>query len=717
MRDNFTPLLVPLRGEAITSPIITFDTETYGQSNKFQIGVVSTKKGDYLFTDPQELLDFICRKEYWNHLCYATNLVFDAFALFNTISKPGQLPPGWSFFDNGSKLIWVKKVVSQENRSNGETKYRYQTLLDTLNIFPAGVAQMGDILTKVSSGYRNPDNPNHSVQLADYYQESKLKAPRWLGKRKWSELNQSERDSLVTYCAADARVARKFMEWFQEEVNNLGAEVKMTAASTALDLFRRKYLRESNSCIPQPDWECMVESKYSYYGGRTECLVVGTTDNVWDYDVNSMYPSVMVRTQYPYPSPEKFLKWRNPPDTCLDYEGFAKVTVKVPYMDIPPLPFKTDGKLLFPFGVLTSVWTHIELRYAMSLGCEIQNIEWSYFNRKTFNPFTDYVTDLFDKRLSYNCPSWCPDAKATGQRCHEKGRKCNYALATEEVIKLFLNGLYGKFAQNFLSQEQADSLGIDIKKAGGTFKTFEDATAEEIEFTSTNYPDYFAKGYVINKAIPKLKSFMNPILSSYTTAGARVSLHQYMLQAQAEGAQVLYYDTDSLFTTKPLSFAVKHKQLGALQEGKHWRQMLILSPKTKRMISLDGKVYATAKGIPGSSFLTKFDKLSDVLSDDEIDELTKNVEPRKDLFESITSTDPNERGKVRYSKFLKFKEAMTRGKAPNEIVQTSKQINPLNSPKRRILGEPTLDQLTTRQFQTVPWEIDSETQLIKELAA
>lgn len=709
-KPGFLPMLVPLRGGFKNSPVIAFDTETYGQTNEFQIGVVSTQAGDYLFENSQELLDFICKKEWWNHFVFATNLAFDAFALFGAASKPGQMPPDWSFFDNGSKLIWVKKVVSREDRTNGEIKFRYQTLLDSLNVYPAGVEEMGNVLNKVADGYSRQGNDT----LANYYREGKLKKPRWLGKRKWSELSKPEKEMLSTYCAADARNTRKFMEWFQTEVNNLGGELRMTAASTALDLYRRKYLVQDNLCIPQPTWECLIESKLSYYGGRTECLVVGTTDDIWDNDVNSMYPSVMLNTRYPYPSPEKFVKWRSPPFSCLEYEGFSKVTVTVPYMDIPPLPFKTDGKLMFPYGTLQGVWTNLELRYAVSLGCEISEMDWSYFNRKTFNPFHSYVEDLFSKRLDYCCPKYCPDSKTRGVRCFELGLKCKYALATEEVVKLFLNGLYGKFAQNFLSQEQADEIGIAIKKIGGTFKGFEDASDDEISFTNSNYPEYLAKGYVINKAIPKLKSFMNPILSSYTTAAARIKLHQYMLKATEEGAKILYYDTDSLYSTKRLSFAVKGKQLGALQEGKHYKQMLILSPKTKRLLTDNGDVIATAKGIPGKSFITRFEKLSDALNDDEIDELTENLTPRQTLFDSLTYTDVKSRGKVRYSKFLKFKEAMARGRLPNEIVETSKQVSPLDFPKRRILGNPTLEDLVSKQFQTVPWEIDSKTQLICE---
>lgn len=702
MPKKFTPMLVPLRAPAVVNPVASFDCETFGEDNIFQIAVVSTKTKDYLFTNPTECLDFLCRREFWNHNVYATNLVFDAFALFQASTAPGRMPPGWSFFDNGSKLIFVKKVVSQEIRpETGTQKFKYQTLLDSLNIFPAGVEEMGKILERVS---KDAEKVEDWIR-ADYFSEVKLEKPRWLGKRRWDDLSEQNRNLLVTYCAADARVTRKFMEWFTEEVNNLGAELKITAASTSLDLFRRRYMSQDNTCIPQPSWECMVESKLSYYGGRTEAFCIGTASEVYEADVTAMYPASMTEIEFPYPSPEHFQKWESPPESCLEREGFAKVTIQVPYMDIPPLPYRTADKLLFPYGELQGVWTHLELRYALELGCVISDIEWSYFNSKTFNPFRSYVNDLFHKRLDYLCKPRCSKFL--------NGEKCEHSMVTEEVIKLFLNGLYGKFGQNFLTQEQADALKINIKPGGGTYKTFDDATPEEILFTGEHYPHLLARGYVLNKAMPKVKQFMNPILSSYTTARARVKLHQFIMRAQSEGALVLYTDTDSLYYVKkdgPLSFVTKQKTLGLLQHGKLYDSMTIVGPKAKLLKRQDGKVVYTLKGVPPKSFRTDYEKIRPEMSDEELDALTVELNPRKETFDSLANDSFES---PTYSQFLKFKAAMgSEGTKPNQIRRTSKAFEPFNDPKRRILGNPSKRDLPSKLFQTVPWEIDGKTQQV-----
>jgi len=707
MGKAFVPFLVPLKGKAHTKPVIAFDCETWGRKNKFVCGVISEPEQDLVFTDASTMVERLTRRENQGHFIYATKLNFDAFVLLQEIAGEKRIPPGWSLFDNGSRLIWVKRELrDRQDKQEGRKQKEYITLMDSLNVFPQGVEAMGNILLKESKSQAKKGN----AKAAAYWLEKKLQAPgcrcdprneehegckTFLGKLSWHNMSLDQRKELVTYCAADARVTRKFMEWFNQEVVMLGGQPRMTAASTALDLFRRKYMLQESRVIPQPHWTCLVESRLSYYGGRTEDFVKGTIPDVWDYDVTAMYPASMIEIQFPYPSPERFIRRNAPSETVLKYEGFSHVVIDVPYMDIPPLPYREVNKLLFPFGRLQGVWTNLELRYAIGVGCQVQEIKWSYFTEKTFNPFMGYVNDLFGKRMSYAFPDDCDELTCLYHH-GDAGAKCACEMASEAVIKLYLNGLYGKFAQNFLTELEAAELGVKTKKGGGTFKRIEDATPEEIAYTGANHPEYLVEGYVIDKAVPKLKSFMNPILSSYVTARARCKLHAFIMRAIAEGAIVLYTDTDSLYVTKPLSFAVKGKALGDLATGKQWERMTILGPKTKRLVDQKGKAHDTAKGVPGKSFLIR----------DETSMRTERVKPREALFESLSF---NQHPSTTYSKFLNPKEALIRGKAPNEIVEMTKTFDFLAFPKRRILGNPQLEDLVLNHFETVPWEIDGQT--------
>lgn len=723
MGGKFVQLLIPLHSEPLTKPIISFDCETVGRENRFDFGVISWDDDhEQLFTSAEEMLQALTIRENTKKLIFATQLGFDSMVLFQAVAGDRRMPEGWSQFDNGSKLIWCKKIVGEYERKAKETghadrkspKRMYVTLLDSLNIFLGGVALMGEILQKVSKTYHKAYEKSGSEvhrRLAERYNVKKLPAPgcvcepenvdhvgckSWLGRLSFAHQSEAQRKISVEYCAADARTTRLFMEWFQEEIVKLGGQLKMTAASTAMDLFRRKYMRQEGRVIPQPHWTCLIESKLSYYGGRTEDFVKGTLGPVWDYDVASMYPSSMREISFPYPSPERFTKTTKPHPDCLQKEGFSHVKINIPKdQHIPPLPYREGSKLIFPTGQITGTWTNLELRHAIQTGCTIEDIAWSYFTSKVFNPYKGYVEDLFQKRMAYAYPNDC-DSLTCPYHIHKKpSRKCDQQMATEEVIKLFLNGLYGKFAQNFLTEEQAEEIGIHIKKGGGTFKRIENATQEEFNYTAQNHPEYLIEGYVIDKAIPKLKAFMNPILSSYVTARARVKLHQMIQQANPQN--VLYTDTDSLYTRKPLEFATEEKILGALQVGKQWQKITILGPKSKALITMPDekgqtKSHYTAKGVPGKSF---------VYADDGTQIRTK---PRAELFDSLIT---EEKPTVSYHRFLRFKESMARHKLPNEIVEITKTFDPFAFPKRKIIGKlPTLAELARREIKTEPWHYE-----------
>ena len=103
-------------------------------------------------------------------------------------------------------------------------------------------------------------------------------------------------------------------------------------------------------------------------GGRTEVFLPRLEGHGRHYDINSMYPFVMLK-EFPVGSPAyykgdsaryEFTYW-------LEHHkglGFIHAKVFVPKQKIPPLPIKI-GKLVFPTGYLDGWFTFIELEYAI----------------------------------------------------------------------------------------------------------------------------------------------------------------------------------------------------------------------------------------------------------------------------------------------------------------------------------------------------------------
>lgn len=143
----------------------------------------------------------------------------------------------------------------------------------------------------------------------------------------------------------------------------------LTLPSLALGIF----LSNSNhkSFIRPPSGNASQFIRNSYSGGRVEVfrphfLSSEHMDNfLYSYDVNSLYPSVMMDSM---PIGEPVFKSDN---LNLNVPGFYEAVVEVPADTyIPILPVKwgktpETTRLIFPCGQFKGTWWHEELQFAM----------------------------------------------------------------------------------------------------------------------------------------------------------------------------------------------------------------------------------------------------------------------------------------------------------------------------------------------------------------
>ena len=90
------------------------------------------------------------------------------------------------------------------------------------------------------------------------------------------------------------------------------------------------------------------------------------------YDYNSLYPSVMLNS---YPDPNTLnVTYKNETSYIESFDGISEVEIYSPKVKYPLLPYRTEDKLLFPYGTFRGYYTHIELREAMLLGYVIKKV-------------------------------------------------------------------------------------------------------------------------------------------------------------------------------------------------------------------------------------------------------------------------------------------------------------------------------------------------------
>jgi hypothetical protein len=305
---------------------------------------------------------------------------------------------------------------------------------------------------------------------------------------------------LIEYNEMDCRCLYECLERFYAET---GVQSE-TFATHAMKIFRKDHLKQL-IWKPRPDVTEFV--RQSYHGGRVE-VFKSHHPNLTAYDVNSMYPYVM---QFPMPI-EYIGQSRELSD---DKYGFIHATVSIPDCYIPGLPVRF-GKLFFPMGTVTGVWTADELRHEACRGATIQKIHQAHYFQ-TEPIFQSYIEKLYELKKTATEP-------------------------TRTIAKLLLNSFYGKFGQD------------PVKKVYCTEIDAPDGAEPIIT------PEGEPTGYAFFEKVSHA-SYLLPHLASAVTSAARLHLLDSLTEAS------FYCDTDSIFTTESIPVSNKLGGWSLVGEG------------------------------------------------------------------------------------------------------------------------------------------------------
>lgn len=298
-----------------------------------------------------------------------------------------------------------------------------------------------------------------------------------------------------------------------------------TMASQAMKVFRT-FIKEPIQNLPKNSTEFC---RKAYLGGRVEIFKPifkgNQNEKLYEYDVNSLYPSVM--RDFPYPIDSGYGTFSRNKSRLGIYE--ARV-VAPEGLHIPSLGIIEDCKYIFPLGTFRGHWTGVELDYAEKLGYKIKIIRGHEFKTKKML-FKGYVEALYDIRQTSPANS-----------------------VSNVLAKLLMNSLYGRFGMN-LSRE---NISFELKEGNKEYETLKIGN----------------KKIQLFKEPVELDSFTNVAIAAHVTSYARIHMHKLMQECKNE----LYYtDTDSLFTTKRFTDS---KNLGDLKRECEYESACFLLPKT-----------------------------------------------------------------------------------------------------------------------------------------
>jgi len=336
---------------------------------------------------------------------------------------------------------------------------------------------------------------------------------------------------LMYDCMGLYEVLKKYLSQFEKAA--------LTIASQSLSEFKRTYdIKKLYSPKKLEDF-----FRDSYYGGRVDVFKRYGTDLKY-YDVNSMYPYVMKKFDYPIGAPLKTFEFKK------NKLGIYKINWHIDNLDIPLLPYRFKNKLLFANGYGEGVYTSVEIEKALQLGYDV-DIEYGYYFRNSDNVFKEFVEKFYYL-------------------------KSHFKDDRRFIYKLILNSLYGKLGQHREHRKMIFDEPTHDEIVNGHYTLFQTINDKEIWL----------------KMDEDKKPHTTTHIASFVTSYARIYLYEIIEKILEKSGDIYYCDTDSVVTDVELRTS---DRLGDLSKECEIQEGIFLLPKVYAL-KTDKGTFLKAKG-------------------------------------------------------------------------------------------------------------------------
>lgn len=355
--------------------------------------------------------------------------------------------------------------------------------------------------------------------------------------------------ALSTYCRRDVEIIKKAMEEYFAfiRIHDLG-KFAMTKASQSMNAFRHRFMNEK---ILIHDHEPSQKlEKESYIGGRCEAFFMGKARDgpFINLDVNSMYPYVMQNN----PLPTKLVNYHENPTEAQIRDAlkkFAVISECLVQSDRPIYAVRHNKKICFPVGRFVTCLGSGGLALALERGHIVRILRAAVYQRAVL--FDDFVDYLYGLRKKY---------QAEGNAVYV------------QLLKIFLNSLYGKFAQYIPITDEIDDVG-----GGGYWR-------EEIYLPDENREELRYKMFnkIVTESGREIGKNSFVAISSEITEYARLALWKIMEPLWPD--KILYCDTDAVKLREAdlnlLQWPQDKDKLGSLKVTSRFKELEIRGAKS-----------------------------------------------------------------------------------------------------------------------------------------
>ncbi len=366
---------------------------------------------------------------------------------------------------------------------------------------------------------------------------------------------------LDDYCRADCHVLYVLLTAISDHASEQGYELRGTLGGTAW-ATAKKWLELPDAEFPTALWRRI---RASYYGGRVTVLRPRAKGPGSHWDIRSAYPAALSTVAVPVGEPDEYGGRRAAKCLARDMPGIYACRVTVPEMLLPPLPWRYAGRVQYPTGSFAGVWTLLELRAAEARGARIEQVLWCIAWDDSCVVFGELMANWYQtrSRVGRDTPlgQWqsllCKSL--TGKLAESPER--HYVRMHPSEIKI--------------CQAKAPCTRDKCCGACGAYRQV----------------DLWGEVWSVPFYRPSRSGHMH--WASYLTAQTRID---WLTGAESQGEQLVYGDTDSLWTLSRRGPRPQGNGLGQWSYKHGFTSWECPAPKSYRFIGDDGVPVVRAAG-------------------------------------------------------------------------------------------------------------------------